>query len=136
MSRTGLVFGLLAVFIVALGCQKKTTDLQVIIATPISDGSIVLKNRNGELRKGTNDLVVEFLGKGGKLIPAEKATLSASMPMPGATPMGTATILEPADEKGRFTGEPKFDMSGDWQFTVDFVLSSGPGQSFFNLTVK
>ncbi|HEY3132346.1 MAG TPA: FixH family protein [Acidobacteriota bacterium] len=136
MSRTSLVLAALAVLIAAPGCAKKTSDLQVIISNPIADGSVVLKNRSGELKQGTNDLVVEFVGNGGKLISVQKATLSGSMPVPGGTPMGTAVTLQPSDEPGRFTAKPKLDMRGDWQFTVDFVLPSGPGQSFFSLTVK
>jgi hypothetical protein len=127
---------LCGLFFAAVGCQKGMEQMKVIMSQDFKQGKLVLKNRDGELKPGSNQLFVEFQDSAGNLLQIDDADMSAVMPRPGMSPMATPVSLSPTAYRGRFMAQPVFETSGEWKVHADYSGPSGHGDISFTLIVK
>jgi hypothetical protein len=132
------IVGLLLLAITIPACrQQSEADWKQVTSADISEGKVVVKSAAGDLKKGKNDIRIEFVDAGGNLLAVEHAEASAAMPMPGMSPMTTSLELKPAAESGRFTAQASFEMRGGWQCSIQYRLKTGAsGSATFNLSVR
>jgi len=111
-------------------------QMKVVVTHDIKQGKLVLKNRDGEVKQGRNELFVEFQDSTGNLLQIDDGDMSAVMPRPGMSPMATPMSLSPTATRGRFLAQPVFETSGEWKIHTDYSGPSGSGSTAFSLIVK
>jgi hypothetical protein len=136
--RIALMFRVLAAMTVSVivlaapaGAQSKAIHTQ-----KTQDAVITLKSEAGQWKPGNNSFVLEFTTPSGQALDAGKATLSASMSMPGMGPMIAGATLTPDKTPGRYLGTISFPDSGTRQITVTWDGPGGKGSARFSVPVR
>jgi hypothetical protein len=89
----------------------------------------------GQLRKGDNNVLIEFRDSGGQLVDVGDVNFTTDMNMPGMVMHGGGPSQKTATP-GQYRAKLKADMSGDWNANVSFQGPHGQGQTTFNVNVK
>lgn len=121
----------LAVLAATAGAQEKAIHTQ-----KTTDTVITLKSETGQWKPGPNKFALEFTTPAGQPLDAGKATLSASMTMPGMGPMIAGATLMPDKAPGRYLGTISFPDSGVRQVTVNWDGPGGKGSARFSVPVR
>jgi len=115
----------------AWGAELKTVQTQ-----KTKDAVVALKTESGQLAKGKNSFVLEFMSPSGQSFDAGKVALSASMAMPGMAPMVEGANLSPDKAPGHYVGTISFADSGTRQVTVTWDGPAGKGSTRFSVPVR
>ncbi|PYK98691.1 MAG: hypothetical protein DME32_13845 [Verrucomicrobia bacterium] len=105
------------------------------VTQTVNDLTVNFLSRTGSLRKGDNDVVIEFRDRNGQLVDVGNVKFDMDMNMPGMQ-MHSGGTIERTNTPGRYRAKIKIDMSGDWSAKISFDGPSGQGQQSFSLTVK
>jgi Cu(I)/Ag(I) efflux system membrane protein CusA/SilA len=111
-----------------------------ILGTPfatqtVSGLTVNFIHPQGQLRRGDNEIVIEFRNAQGQLVDVGNVNLKLDMNMPGMQMHSGATV-EHTRMPGQYLAKIKIDMSGDWNAKLFFQGSYGQGQATFNINVK
>jgi len=90
---------------------------------------------SGGMRKGDNDIMIEFRDRNGQLVDVGNVKFDMEMNMPGMQ-MHSGEAIERTGAGGRYRAKIKIDMSGDWNTKISFDGPHGQGHQSFSLTVK
>ena len=90
---------------------------------------------SGGMRKGDNDIVIEFRDRNGQLVDVGNVKFDTEMNMPGMQ-MHSGGTIEQASTPGRYRAKIKIDMSGDWNAKIVYDGPRRHGQQSFSVTVK
>ena len=136
ISRKQFYLG--AVVLVLAGCaSKKAADVKEIESHRAQDLTISLLSEAGELNQGENRFLIAFRkADDNKPVDAGSVTVSASMAMPGMSPMTAPIELQPSGETGRYAIHGNFAMSGSWRFEVRWNGPVGQGSTTFTSSVR
>ena len=111
---------ILGTFIAACGgsadSAKKFAEKKV-------DGNltVTISNSAGKLMNGEQDLVLQFTDGNGKPVEIKAASLNFNMPAMGSmAEMNDAATLTTTDTPGKFTGNVKLQMAGEWQAQISY----------------
>ena len=98
---------------------------------------IALQSVKGEMTQGENDFVVEFRSAANnRPVDAGTVTVSASMAMPGMTPMTAVLELKRLGQVGRYAVKGSFGMSGSWRYEIRWDGPAGQGSTSFQSNVR
>jgi len=112
----------------------KTSGAPFVTQT-VNDLTVNLINREGGLRKGDNEAMIDFRDRSGQLVDVGTVNFKIDMNMAGMQMHGGATI-EPTNTAGRYRAKIKIDMSGDWNTKISFDGPLGKGETSFSLTAR
>src|SRR5213080_4679890 len=101
----------------------------------VNDLIVNFIHRQGQLRRGNNEFLIEFRNAQGQLVDVGNAKFDLDMNMPGMQMHSSGTI-ERTDTPGRYRAKIKIDMAGDWNAKISFDGPRGKGQSSFSITAK
>jgi Cu(I)/Ag(I) efflux system membrane protein CusA/SilA len=97
---------------------------------------ITLSNPAGELRQGSNRLVIEFRSTAtGDLVDVGTVQLDASMTMPGMVMTSPITVA-PTTWPGVYEATGEFAMAASWQMTLEWDGPAGRGSAVFEGNVQ
>src|SRR5437762_2456173 len=112
----------------------KTSGAPFVTQT-VNDLTVNLINREGGLRKGDNEAMIDFRDRSGQLVDVGTVNFKIDMNIAGMLMHGGATI-EPTNTAGRYRAKIKIDMSGDWNTKISFDGPLGKGETSFSLTAR
>jgi Cu(I)/Ag(I) efflux system membrane protein CusA/SilA len=101
----------------------------------VNDLTVSLVNRDSELRKGDNEVMIEFRDDSNRLVDVGNVKFDLDMSMPGMHMHSGATVRR-TNTPGRYRGEIKVDMAGDWGATISYDGPRGKGETNFPLSVR
>ncbi len=134
-----LIIGLVAIFYAGQFVWQKLRLTQIsgapFLTQNVNDLTVNFVAREGELRQGNNEVLIEFRDHNGQLVDAGNVKFDMDMNMPGMQ-MHPGGTIERANTPGRYRAKIKIDMSGDWNAKLSFDGPHGQGQQSFSLTVK
>jgi hypothetical protein len=128
----GLIYG--ASFVWQKASARKITSPPFITQT-VNDLTVNLVNREGGLRQGDNEVLIEFRDGNGQLVDVGNVRFDMDMNMPGMQ-MHSGGSIERTNTPGQFRAKIKIDMSGDWNAKISFDGPHGQGQQSFPILVK
>lgn len=112
----------------------KLTELQ---RTKSGDLEIVLLAKTDALPNGKGQATLEFQsGSDHHLVDVGTVKVSATMPMPGFSPMLGSVFVNKGDTPGRYTLDTDLSMTGTWTLKVDWDGPAGKGTVTFPGTVR
>ena len=92
---------------------------------------VLLSAREG-LHHGRDSFAIEFRSAaGGNLVDVGAVRGTASMPMPGSSPMFATLDVSRTDTPGRYAAVSRFDMAGTWRTTLEWDGPAGRGSVTF-----
>lgn len=136
MGRVTTMMLALAMLGAGLAGAAGAQGMKVIQTQKTKDAVITLRSESGQWKQGPNAFVLEFTTPDGKPLDAGKATLGASMTMPGMAPMIAGATLSPDKAPGRYAGTVSFPDSGTRQVTVTWDGPGGKGSAKFSVPVR
>jgi len=101
----------------------------------VNDLTVNFIHRQGQLRRGNNEFLIEFRNAQGQLVDVGNAKFDLDMNMPGMQ-MHSGGTIERTNTPGRYRAKIKIDMSGDWRTRVSYDGPRGKGQKSFSITAK
>src|SRR5207302_5857468 len=93
----------------------------------VSDLTANFIAREGHLRRGNNDALIEFRDRNGQLVDVGNVKFDMDMNMPGMQMHSGATI-ERTNTPNRYRAKIKIDMAGDWNAKISYDGPHGKGQ--------
>jgi hypothetical protein len=135
MFRKQVLFLTCLLLLPGVSCLKQK-EQKTITFQDIKEGKLVIKSDTGELKQGSNNMIVEFQDSSGNLLPIDDADMSASMRMSGMPPMATSVSLSPTADRGRFLAQGIFQMGGTWKFVAEYSGPRGKGSATFDVNIK
>lgn len=133
MTAISLAAGML----LAAACTTGNAPaVKEVVSHRTGDLVISLLSASGDLAQGQNDFVIAFRTSNNQPFDAGTVSVSASMAMPGMTPMTAPVELQPADKKGEYALKGDFAMSGAWRFEVRWDGPGGRGNTVFQSSVR
>src|SRR5438552_11963552 len=134
-----LLISLVAIFYAGQFAWHKLRSAQIsgapFLTQNVNDLTVNFIAREGELRQGNNEVLIEFRDRNGQLVDVGNVKFDMDMNMPGMQ-MHSGGSIERTNTPGRYRAKIKIDMSGDWSAKISFDGPSGQGQQSFSLTVK
>ena len=89
--------------------------------------NIVLLSENPTLRRGKDAFVLEFRGADRQLVDVGIVSITATMTMPGMSPMFGDTAVKATATKGRYDVTSDLSMAGTWRVNVEWNGPAGRG---------
>jgi YtkA-like protein len=132
LIATGLIYG--ASFVWHKASTRKITS-PPFAAQALNDLTVKLMGPAGQLRKGDNNVLIEFRDSGGQLVDVGNVNLTIDMNMPGMVMHGGGPAQK-TGTAGQYRAKVKADMAGDWNASVSYQGPQGNGQSTFPINVK
>jgi hypothetical protein len=129
---TGLIYG--ASFVWHKSAARKITSPPFATQT-VSELTVKLMAPAGQLRKGNNNVVIEFRDSGGQLVDVGDVNFTIDTNMPGMAMRGGGPAQK-TGTAGQYRAKVKADMAGDWSARVSYDGPRGKGQTSFSLNVK
>jgi hypothetical protein len=128
----GLIYG--ASFVWHKAPARKITS-PPFATEAVNDLTVKLMAPAGQLRKGDNDVLIEFRDSGGQLVDVGNVNFTIDMNMPGIV-MHAGGPAQKTGTAGPYRAKVRADMAGDWSATVSYQGPEGHGQSTFLINVK
>ena len=128
---------LVACAVLQLACASRngtTTEIQRVSS---GDLDVVVLAESDALHRGKDSFTVEFRAKAdGHLVDVGTVKASATMPMPGSSPMFGSLAVDRTETPGRYSGASDFSMSGTWRTTIEWDGPNGRGSVTFSSSVQ
>lgn len=128
----GLIYG--ASFVWHKASGRKITSPPFATQT-VNDLTVKLMAPAGQLRKGDNDVLIEFYNRAGQRVEVGAVNFTIDMNMPGMMMHGGGPVQK-TETTGQYRAKVKADMSGDWNAKISFDGPQGQGQQTFPFAVK
>src|SRR5438128_11384147 len=134
-----LIIGLVAIFYAGQFAWHKLRPTQIsgapFLTQNVNDLTVKFVAREGQLRQGDNEVLIEFRDRNGQLVDVGNVKFDLDMNMPGMQ-MHSGGSIERTNTPGQYRAKIKIDMAGDWNAKISFDGPRGNGQTSFNLTAK
>jgi hypothetical protein len=134
-----LIIGLTAIFYAGQFAWQKLRPRKFsaapFLTQTVNDLTINFIASAGQLRAGSNEVVIEFRGAQGQLVDVGNVRFEMDMSMPGMQ-MHSGGAIEKTNIPGRYRAKIKIDMSGDWNAKISYDGPHRQGQQSFSVTVK
>jgi Cu(I)/Ag(I) efflux system membrane protein CusA/SilA len=134
-----LIIGVVAIFYAGQFAWHKLRPTQMsgapFLTQNVNDLTANFVAREGALRQGNNEVLIEFRDRNGQLVDVGNVRFDMDMNMPGMQ-MHSGGTIERTNTPGRYRAKIKSDMSGDWSAKISFDGPHGQGQQSFSVTVK
>src|SRR5438093_6547073 len=134
-----LIVGIIVIFYAGQFAWQKLRPTQIsgasFLTQNVNDLTANFIAREGALRRGNNDVLIEFRDRNGQLVDVGNAKFDMDMNMPGMQ-MRSGGTLERTNAPGQYRAKIKIDMSGELTAKISFQGSHGQGQQSFSVTAK
>src|SRR3989441_8064072 len=134
-----LIVAMIAIFYGGKCAWQKNRPTQIssapFLTQNVNDLTTNFIAREGALRQGNNQVLIEFRDRNGQLVDVGNVKFDIDMNMPGMQ-MHSGSTIERTNTPGRYRAKIKIDMSGDWNAKISFDGPHGHGQQSFSLTAK
>jgi len=134
-----LVIGVIAIFYAGNFAWHKLLPATIsgapFLTQNVNDLTTNFISREGQLRRGNNEVMIEFRDRNGQLVDVGNVKFDLNMNMPGMQ-MSSGGTIERTNTPGRYRAKIKIDMSGDWNAKISYEGPRGNGQTSFNLNAK
>jgi hypothetical protein len=134
-----LIIGLVAIFYASQFAWQKLRPTQIsgapFLTQNVSDLTANFIAREGALRQGDNEVLIEFRDGNGQLVDVGNVKFDLNMNMPGMQ-MSSGGTIERTSTPGRYRAKIKIDMSGDWNGKISYEGPRGKGEKSFSMSVK
>src|SRR5438477_6754389 len=134
-----LVIGVIAIFYAGNFAWHKLLPATIsgapFLTQNVNDLTTNFISREGQLRRGNNEVMIEFRDRNGQLVDVGNVKFDLNMNMPGMQ-MHSGGTIERTNTPGRYRANIKIDMAGDWNAKISFDGPHGKGQQSFSLTAK
>src|SRR6266496_3633092 len=134
-----LIIGLVAIFYAGQFAWHKLRSTQIsgapFLTQNVNDLTANFIAPAGALRRGNNEVMIEFRDREGQLVDVGNVKFDLNMNMPGMQ-MSSGGTIERTNTPGRYRAKIKIDMSGDWNAKISYEGPRGNGQTSFNLNAK
>jgi copper/silver efflux system protein len=134
-----LVIAVIAIFTIGNFAWQRLRPTKIsgapFVSQTVNDLTVNLVNSDGGLRKGENDVLIEFSDRNGQLVDVGTMNFKIDMNMPGMQMHGGATV-ERTRNAGQYRAKLKIDMPGDWNAKISYDGPKGKGQTSFSLTAR
>jgi hypothetical protein len=127
----GLIYG--ASFVWHIASARKITSPPFATQT-VNDLTVKLMAPEGQLRKGDNNVLIEFRDSDGELVDVGDVNFKIDMNMPGMVMRGGGPAQK-TGTAGQYRTNVKADMSGDWNAKISFKGRRGEGQTNFAVNI-
>jgi hypothetical protein len=138
--RLRLAFRLIVSTVVFAACTSSTSQspkLTELQRTKSGDLEVVLLSSSDALPPGKSQPTLEFqTGADHHLVDVGSVKASATMSMPGMSPMLGSVFVNKTDTAGRYTIDADLGMTGTWRLTVEWDGPAGKGSASFPGTVR
>ncbi len=101
----------------------------------INDLTVNLIHAQGQLRKGDNEILIEFRNVQGDLVDVGSVKFDLDMNMPEMT-MHSGGTIQRTNTAGRYRAKIKIDMPGEWTAKISFQSSRGHGETSFSISTR
>jgi hypothetical protein len=128
----GLIYG--ASFVWLKASARKITSPPFVTQT-VNDLTVRLMAPAGQLRKGDNNVLIEFRDSGGQLVDVGNVNFTIDMNMPGMAMHGGGPAQK-TGTAGQYRAKVRADMAGDWNAKISYDGPCGKGKANFSLTVR
>src|SRR6266516_2448482 len=139
LTWAALAIGVLVVFYAGQFAWDKLRPTQIsgtpFLTQNVNDLTVNFIAREGALRQGNNEVLIEFRDANGKLVDVGNVKFDLNMNMLGMQ-MSSGGTIKRTNTPGRYHAKIKIDMSGDWNAKISFEGPHGQGQQSFSITVK
>src|SRR6266545_2158496 len=126
-----LIIGVVAIFYAGQFAWHKLRPTQIssapFLTQNVNDLTVNFIAREGELRHGNNEVLIEFRDRNGQLVDVGNVKFDLDMNMPGMQ-MHSAGTIERTNTPGRYRAKIKIEMAGDWTAKISFDGPHGQGQ--------
>src|SRR5437899_2960707 len=134
-----LIIAMIAIFYGGQFAWHKLRPTQIssapFLTQNVNDLTANFVAREGALRQGNNEVLIEFRDHNGQLVDVGNVKLDMDMNMPGMQ-MHSGGTIERTNAPGRYRAKIKIDMSGDWNAKISFDGPRGKAERSFSLTAK
>jgi len=134
-----LIVAMIAIFYGGKCAWQKLRPTQIssapFLTQNVNDLTVNFIAREGALRQGNNQVLIEFRDRNGQLVDVGNVKFDMDMNMPGMQ-MHSGSTIERTNTPGRYRAKIKIDMSGDWSAKISFEGPRGKAERSFSLTVK
>src|SRR6266576_201189 len=134
-----LIIAMIAIFYGGKCAWQRLRPTQIssapFLTQNINDLTVNFVAREGALRQGNNEVLIEFRDHNGQLVDVGNVKFDLDMNMPGMQ-MHSGGKIERTNTPGRYRAKIKIDMSGDWSAKISFEGPHGKAERSFSLTVK
>jgi Cu(I)/Ag(I) efflux system membrane protein CusA/SilA len=134
-----LIVAMIAIFYGGKCAWQKNRPTQIssapFLTQNVNDLTVNFIAREGALRQGNNQVLIEFRDRNGQLVDVGNVKFDMDMNMPGMQ-MHSGSPIERTNTPGRYRAKIKIDMSGDWSAKISFEGPRGKAERSFSLTVK
>ena len=139
LKWTTLVIAVIAIFYGGK-CVWQEVRLAKISEAPfitqtVNDLTANFIAREGALRQGNNEVLIEFRDRNGQLVDVGNVKFDMDMNMPGMQ-MHSGGTIERTNTPGHYRAKIKIDMAGDWNAKISFDGPHGQGEHSFSVTAK
>ena len=119
------------------GCQKaeQAPPLKALQRARSGTINVVLLSDADALRRGKDSFVLEFRGADGQLVDVGTVSITATMTMPGMSPMFGDTAVKATATTGRYDVTSDLSMAGTWRVNVEWNGPAGRGSASLPGTV-
>jgi hypothetical protein len=128
----GLIYG--ASFVWQKASARKIPGPPFATQT-VNDLTVKLMAPAGQLRKGDNNILIEFRDSSGQLVDVRNVNFAIDMNMPGMVMHGGGPAQK-TGTAGQYRAKVRADMAGDWNGRVSYDGPEGNGQATFPINVK
>ncbi len=139
LKWVALVLAVIAIFYGGKCAWQKVRPAKIsgvpFITQTVNDLTVNLVNREGGLRKGDNEIMIEFRDRNGQLVDVGNVSFNINMNMPSMQ-MQDGGAADRTGTAGQYRSKVKADMSGDWNAKISFHGPRGQGQQSFSVAVK
>ena len=130
MRRISAALVLTAVFAGCGPTGSETIELREVQKVRSGDLEVVLLSHDGTLHREKTVFTLEFrLWPSGRLVDVGSVKGSASMAMPGISPMSGRVSIQPTSVPGRYSGSTDLGMAGGWQLGLEWDGPAGHGSA-------
>jgi hypothetical protein len=139
LKWAALVIALITIFYGGKCAWQKVHPAKIsgapFVTQTVKDLTVNLVNREGALRRGENDVLIEFRDRAGQLVDVGNVNLTIDMNMPGMVMQGGGAAQR-TGTPGEYRAKVKADMSGDWNAKISYDGPRGKGETSFSLTAR
>jgi YtkA-like len=129
----------LAAFSFAAACRGTTSSGgdKVIKSAKSGDMTVTISSSSGELKSGSNDLMVTFTDASGKPVDVGAISLNFHMTAMGSmAEMNDKATLTTTDTPGKYHAKVDIKMAGTWEGQVKYQGQHGTGQMSMSVHAK
>src|SRR4051812_42928473 len=125
------------VLVAACAARPEDAPLKELQRAKSGNLEVVLLSSSDALPPGKSQPTLEFqTGANHHLVDVGSVKASATMPMPGMSPMLGSVFVNKTNTPGRYTIDADLGMTGTWRLTVEWDGPAGKGSASFPGTVR